>query len=162
MLEDRLLKLLDAEQLSSAKFADAIGVQRSSISHILSGRNKPSFDFLQKTLKVFPMLNADWLILGEGNMYEGNPEPVAGTLFEQSPGSKVPTADEITGDQEERKDVPSDLSDSEVSGSVLDTKQNEKVNKKQPGLSSHSTGKFISRVIVFYNDKTFDSYEIAE
>lgn len=81
-MEDRLLKLLDTEQLSSSKFADVIGVQRSSVSHILTGRNKPSFDFLQKTLKAFPMLNADWLILGEGEMYEGERGPGGGSLFD--------------------------------------------------------------------------------
>ena len=87
-MEDRLLKLLDAEQLSSARFADVIGVQRSSVSHILSGRNKPSFDFLQKTLMAFPMINADWLILGKGNMYEGEVNTVSGTLFDQVPVNK--------------------------------------------------------------------------
>ncbi len=88
-MEDRLLRLLDTEQLSSSKFADVIGVQRSSVSHILTGRNKPSFDFLQKTLKAFPMLNADWLILGEGEMYEGAHGPGGGSLFDQPtvPGS---------------------------------------------------------------------------
>jgi len=47
---ERLKTLLDSEKLSYSGFADLIGVQRSSISHILSGRNKPSFDFLQKTM----------------------------------------------------------------------------------------------------------------
>ncbi|MFC2080550.1 helix-turn-helix domain-containing protein, partial [Bacteroidota bacterium] len=83
LMEDRLLKLLDMEQLSSSKFADVIGVQRSSVSHILSGRNKPSFDFLQKTLKAFPVLNADWLILGEGKMYESDIVTGGGSLFDQ-------------------------------------------------------------------------------
>jgi transcriptional regulator with XRE-family HTH domain len=69
-MKERLLQLLDLEHLSPSKFADLIGVQRSSVSHILSDRNKPSFDFLQKTLKTFPGLKADWLMLGEGPMYE--------------------------------------------------------------------------------------------
>lgn len=68
-IKDRILKLLTKQNLSSSKFADLIGVQRSSISHILSGRNKPSLDFLQKILSNFPALNSDWLILGKGEMY---------------------------------------------------------------------------------------------
>lgn len=50
--------------LSAAAFADRVGVQRSSISHIMSGRNKPSLDFIQKTLKSFPRVNGDWLVTG--------------------------------------------------------------------------------------------------
>lgn len=53
------------QQLSSAAFADTIGVQRSSISHILSGRNKPSLDFVLKTIHAFPSYSADWLLLGK-------------------------------------------------------------------------------------------------
>jgi len=68
-IKDRILKFLTRQKLSSSKFADIIGVQRSSISHILSGRNKPSLDFLQKILSNFPTLNSDWLIVGKGEMF---------------------------------------------------------------------------------------------
>jgi transcriptional regulator with XRE-family HTH domain len=65
-MKDRLEELLSTLQLSSAQFADIIGVQRSSISHIMSGRNKPSFDFIHKILLKFPEIDADWLITGRG------------------------------------------------------------------------------------------------
>lgn len=81
-MKERLIQLLDLEQLSPSKFADLIGVQRSSISHVISGRNKPSFDFLQKTLKAFPGLNASWLMLGEGTMYEQMGRNVSVNLFD--------------------------------------------------------------------------------
>jgi len=68
-IKDRILKFLTRQKLSSSKFADIIGVQRSSVSHILSGRNKPSLDFLQKILSGFPELNSDWLILGKDEMF---------------------------------------------------------------------------------------------
>ena len=61
---DRFKLLLNQLQLSPAEFADRIGVQRSSISHILSGRNKPSIDFLEKILLVFPDIDIGWLITG--------------------------------------------------------------------------------------------------
>lgn len=64
------MQILKKENISYAKFADIIDVQRSSISHILSGRNKPSFDFIQKILIHFPKINAEWLITGNGNMYK--------------------------------------------------------------------------------------------
>jgi transcriptional regulator with XRE-family HTH domain len=50
--------------LSAASFATKIGVQRSAISHILSGRNKPSLDFLMKVYKSFDEVALEWLILG--------------------------------------------------------------------------------------------------
>lgn len=70
----RIHELIAFYQLSSASFADQIGVQRSSISHILSGRNKPSLDFVLKTLKAFPTLSSDWLLHGQGDI-ENNATP---------------------------------------------------------------------------------------
>ena len=60
----RIKKVIDESELSSAAFADKVGVQRSSISHILSGRNKPSLDFILKVLHAFPTIHSDWLLLG--------------------------------------------------------------------------------------------------
>ncbi len=69
-MKDRIIKLITVEQLSYSKFADIIGVQRSSISHILSGRNKPSLDVIQKVLTKFSTLNSEWLLFGRGEMYK--------------------------------------------------------------------------------------------
>jgi transcriptional regulator with XRE-family HTH domain len=62
----RFKALLESLQLSASEFAEKIGVQRSSISHILSGRNKPSVDFLDKIIRAFPEVNIEWLISGNG------------------------------------------------------------------------------------------------
>jgi transcriptional regulator with XRE-family HTH domain len=64
-ISSRITKIMEEQQLSSAAFADTIGVQRSSISHILSGRNKPSLDFVLKTIHAFPSYSADWLLFGK-------------------------------------------------------------------------------------------------
>jgi transcriptional regulator with XRE-family HTH domain len=69
-IKDRILKILNTENISSAKFADIIGVQRSNISHILSGRNNPGLDFLQKVLIKFPSISPEWLIIGKGEMFK--------------------------------------------------------------------------------------------
>ena len=65
---DRIQLILKSKNLSPSQFADEIKVQRSSISHILSGRNKPSLDFIMKILSTYPEVNADWLIFGKGQM----------------------------------------------------------------------------------------------
>ena len=64
----RLKKWMENEDLKPSELADNIGVNRATISHILSGRNKPSIDFLQKILTIYPVLNANWLITGVGYM----------------------------------------------------------------------------------------------
>jgi len=67
----RLKKVMDFHQLSASGFADKIGVQRSSISHILSGRNKPSLDFILKITAEFKDVDIYWLLNGNGTFPKG-------------------------------------------------------------------------------------------
>ena len=68
-MENRIQKIIDNQGVSLNAFAQEIGVNRSTVSHILMGRNKPSVEVLQKILKRFPELSSDWLLLGNGAMY---------------------------------------------------------------------------------------------
>ena len=68
-MKDRILDFLKAENKSSSQFAEEIGVQPSGISHIISGRNKPSLDFIMKMLEKYPFLSTEWLLFGKGEMY---------------------------------------------------------------------------------------------
>ena len=70
-MKERILKFLESERISPAEFADKIGVQRSSMSHILNGRNYPSASFIQKMLQAYPYLNSRWLMIGVGAMNLG-------------------------------------------------------------------------------------------
>lgn len=63
----RLQNVIDYYGETASSFAEKIGVQRSSISHILSGRNKPSLDFVLKVLSSFPEVELYWLMNGKGN-----------------------------------------------------------------------------------------------
>tara|TARA_B100000795_G_scaffold220290_1_gene174742 strand:+ start:150 stop:449 length:300 start_codon:yes stop_codon:yes gene_type:complete len=65
---ERLKNWMESEYLKPSALADNIGVNRATISHILSGRNKPSIDFLEKLLNTYPDINANWLISGVGYM----------------------------------------------------------------------------------------------
>ena len=62
----RLQEVIDFYGESASSFAEKIGVQRSSISHILSGRNKPSLDFVLKILSMYPEVELYWLMNGKG------------------------------------------------------------------------------------------------
>lgn len=80
----RLLQFLQAENITQTQFADTLDVARGSVSHILSGRNKPGYDFLESLLLHYPRLNLDWLLTGKGRMYrdetgqETLPPPISG------------------------------------------------------------------------------------
>src|SRR5690554_7842734 len=80
-MKNRLQKIITAEGLTPTQFAELIGMQRSSISHILSGRNNPSFDMLQNILAKFTKINPNWLIMGKGDMYQ---KVIQADLFSES------------------------------------------------------------------------------
>jgi transcriptional regulator with XRE-family HTH domain len=95
-LIDRFKYIMKLNNLTASAFADEIGVQRSSISHILSGRNKPSLEFIQKVLSRYPKVSADWLIAGITNTDKmdlpsggEHVEPIAANKPTPSPTPKV-------------------------------------------------------------------------
>lgn len=71
-IKDRIRMIIDSHKLTAGAFADRIGVQRSNVSHVLSGRNKPSFEFLEKVLLGFPKVQAHWLLTGKQSPAEEN------------------------------------------------------------------------------------------
>lgn len=104
----RLEKVIEFYGESASSFSEKIGVQRSSISHILSGRNKPSLDFIMKVLSVYPEVELYWLLNGKGN-------------FPSAPGSKTTENDQnksITS-VSIKKEITSTPSDSEIERIVI-------------------------------------------
>ena len=69
-MNTRLEQFLAAENITQSQFADTLGVAGSSISHLLGGRNKPSYDFIESLARCYPDLNLEWLITGRGSMYK--------------------------------------------------------------------------------------------
>jgi len=136
-MNDRIKLIIDKEQLTPSRFADMIGVQRSSISHILSGRNNPSLDFVQKVLTIFENISSDWLLFNKGSMYK-TPPP---TLFDESkPIDKTHIVEkQVVEIKEEAKIEPPKIE-------VPIIKQEENI-VKQP-----------DQIVIFYSDKTFVAY----
>jgi transcriptional regulator with XRE-family HTH domain len=86
-ITERVKKIMDDNGLSSSQMADRIGVQRSAISHILSGRNKPSLDFILKVLESFENVSSDWLMKGRKTAPQtivSNPEDQALNQLQKS------------------------------------------------------------------------------
>lgn len=95
-MKDRLQQFLDLKNISAARLADMMGIQRSALSHILGGRNKPSFDFISKFITLFPYVNAEWFITGKGeafkNMSSTGAAPAATPAPVQTAGPAPATA----------------------------------------------------------------------
>ncbi len=68
---DRINLILRAKNITARQFAEEIGIQPSGMSHILGGRNNPSLDFVTKVIRRYPEIDANWLLLGRGEMYAG-------------------------------------------------------------------------------------------
>jgi transcriptional regulator with XRE-family HTH domain len=160
-MKARLLQLLDLEMITPSKFADLIGVQRSSVSHVLSGRNKPSFDFLEKTLKAFPGLKADWLILGEGTMYEQMGRSEQGGLFEAGQEKIETMGNELKvehGTMQEDQDNRGATHGFELNESSEKMTRSGKDSEPQD-IAADRAGRKIVQVMLFYDDDTFTSYK---
>ncbi|GHV00313.1 hypothetical protein FACS1894159_05830 [Bacteroidia bacterium] len=105
-MRDRLQKFIDSEGLSAAKFAEKMKVGAPNVSHLLSGRNKPGFDFIAKMLTKFPNLNPDWILLGTGNIYRnGSIRPDTGNETLETSGIAL----EKSGQEQNRdKNTPAE------------------------------------------------------
>lgn len=148
-MHNRLKQFLTMENLSPARFAEELGIQRSGISHLLSGRNKPSFEFLQKMMSAYPDLNAEWLILGKGRPFKSDrPLPEidskAPVFTEPDDSSTLPDDDLFSDYQEFDTEIPQEqLAEN-------------RVNETPPARTPSKNGKFIERILVLYSDGTFE------
>ncbi len=136
---NRLQEIIEYYDLTASSFADKIEVGRSSISHLLSGRNKPSLEFVMKIVKTFPEVELYWLLNGKGTF----------------PKTETPIPTENLG-------TPSSAKASQkITKSENDLFSNPDIhleNKYIPKLSNKADKK-ISKVIIFYEDGTFDAFE---
>ncbi|WP_303311686.1 helix-turn-helix domain-containing protein [Hymenobacter sp. BT730] len=185
---ERIRALLTTRQLTPTQFADAIGVGRPIVSHILSGRNKPSLEVVQKILSAFPDLSISWLLSGQGDML--------GLSNSSSPASAPKTEQKMVDKERQPKSPPAKpainkpLQAFEVKpalGSITQAPAESVVNAPiassniQPGpamvikpttvaqpaqepttsfLSGLvDPGKAIRRIVIFYQDGTFSAYQ---
>ncbi len=148
----RLEQFLKAENISQSQFADSIGVARASVSHILAGRNRPGFDFLLNMAKAYPTLNLEWLITGKGRMYSAGKAP--STLFE----TEEDTAPE--NGLQTRETVPTGIfatldEGAKSAQAAPASKAIASANHVQHTESKRN----ISKIVVFYDDNTFQEYQ---
>ncbi|KAB1158060.1 helix-turn-helix domain-containing protein [Flavobacterium luteum] len=136
----RLEFIIDYYSLSASSLADKIGVQRSSLSHLLSGRNKPSLDFILKILEVFPEVDLYWILNGKGSFPKNEtqkistaPTPITEIKFEEN-------LFEETEKQETSNLIPP-----------------KRISNIQDTLTSLNTDK-IEKIVIFYTNGKFVEY----
>ncbi len=146
-MKERLMLFISRENISATTLADEIGVQRSSISHILSGRNNPSYDFIHKLITRYENLNLEWLITGKGDMYKPDQE-----LMNQPQGM----IQEITRQQisvTENSGCYERATRSEIkAGGASGTNKKDKVTNVNK----------IEKIVYFFQNGTFKEYNPAE
>ncbi|GIZ08307.1 helix-turn-helix transcriptional regulator [Flavobacterium sp. UMI-01] len=137
----RLELILDYYGLNASAFADKIGVQRSSLSHLLSGRNKPSLDFILKILDEFPEIDLYWILNGKGQFPKETDEAIPQKSTEHPPA--IP-------------EVSQDLFSSQSSATPLPKSTQSNATKE---VSMQQTIEAeIEKIVVFYKNGTFKTY----
>ena len=164
-MEERLKLFLAMEGLSPSQFADKLGIQRSGVSHLLSGRNKPSFEFINKMLVAYPKLNPDWLIMGTGKAYRdlGQGKSTPDAEVQAAPVTPLPDPEPLKASLEENTatDVEPDLfsqpqQPAPVAPQPVPAPKEAPENRIKAPLVSPSTGKRIAQITILYTDGTFE------
>lgn len=147
----RLEIILDYYSLNASSFADKIGVQRSSLSHLLSGRNKPSLDFILKIMDVFPEVDLYWILNGKGTFPKSE--------FENEINIAPPTPIVVHPIEETKTEKQPDLFSEKISNTKNQMKENLPnlfSNSKIP--STQKADGEIDRIVIFYTNGTFKTY----
>lgn len=141
-MKDRILAVMEHEGLTPSKFAEAIGIQRSAMSHIISGRNNPSLDVLLKILERFTYVDSDWLLFGKGEMMRQhvltNPDLFTNTTINQSGVSDSP---------EYRKEIRVETPVNTIKQPVIEQIVLPEKNNRN-----------VSKIMIFYSDNTFETF----
>ncbi|SEF57806.1 hypothetical protein SAMN05421847_0366 [Halpernia humi] len=173
-LNDRIGKILEYSGFTSSEFADEIEVQRSSISHVTSGRNKPSLEFVTKIKARFPEISWDWLINGEGEMIlvskkseleesaknENPKKPVAlpdlFSLIDDDQFGITESEDKI------KKETPREFSipnKDEDKMKISDSQRLEQNFDKNNLQSTDNEKVILKKIVMFYSNGKFESFE---
>ncbi|MCL2562359.1 MAG: helix-turn-helix domain-containing protein [Rikenellaceae bacterium] len=173
-MKTRLQELMAREGLTAVKVAEIAGVQPSAVSHILSGRNHPGYDFITRLLQAYPNLNARWLLLGESNMYLDEnifvdaSDPTSsdsknidnqqcnGSLSQSddvvmvSSGSSTPALDAARAH-------PPQSANSTATNVNIETVPN--IENKDITTERATSKKTLGTIVMFYDDGTFSAYQ---
>jgi len=147
---DRIKLILEENRLQPSSFADAIQVSRGTISHILSGRNNPRKDTIDKILKTFPDISKEWFYSGEGPMYKRRIVAEQASASGQLDLFNEKQSVELNGSPQEREY-------SLKKGDKTPEKKTNPIAIQEINISNNISKK-IDKIIIFFNDKTFMTF----
>ncbi len=159
----RIQEIIKRYDLTPSKLADTLDVPRSTISHILSERNKPSLEFIQKIIDKFPEINIKWLLRGEGNIIDKERDLFSDLDAERE--KKVIDTGILPPETSFEK--PSAKTDEEYENLKDEKNENvtpeDTVSRDMKAIDQIKTNKEkIVKIFVFYENGTFKEYNPAQ
>ena len=180
-MKERLQLLLQNNNISASKLAEMLEVQPSGISHILSGRNNPSMEFIVKCLNAFPDINPEWFIMGTGPMYKSVPTTQAKSVSQSvqqesshnSANNVVKSTTKSTTNNGDNFasfntlfDAPQSIDFNQEQQKTNTISAQVKNTKKQSDHTGERIAsgiqKKITKVMIFYSDRTVESFDSSE
>lgn len=161
-ISKRIQKIIEYYQLTPSDFADRVGIQRSGVSHLTSGRNKPSVDFIEKLINAFPEVNINWFVTGNGEMI--NEKKITKEEFPIENNSSSSTL-LLFPEFEEKIEKPKVQIKNELKDEKIVITENpvfEKNITNPPNIEKSEIFKNIKKVkrmILIYDDNTFEYLE---
>jgi len=164
-MNKRIQQFLELEDLTPARLAEILGIQRSGLSHILAGRNKPSFDFIERMLTKFPTLSAEWLITGKGKPYKDQNTFFSEVKDKEPNTEQQPSTQPLITPEQQSKPLENQLFDfSPINDKpIIEPETVEKeiapinfLKKSAEPQIAHKSNRTIARITIFYSDGTFE------
>ena len=158
-MNTRLKQFLAAENISQAQFADTINVVRASVSHVLAGRNNPSYDFIKAIMDNYPALNIEWLILGKGKMYKERsssaPSPKPIVIDDFGAGLLFPNPEEETGVTIPETPLPESEIPLQQLGMTPNNEATTEINTSNNVAQAIVKQRKIVKIVVLFDDGSF-------
>lgn len=152
-MKNRIIEIMKSEGLTPSKFADEIGVQRATISHITSGRNAPSRNVIAKILTRFPTINPDWIFNGTGLMKRNTSQTTKTSPILKTDSDLFGNASNISTEEDKKPEYRIDFADKKP---VYLPKHTEKetITYKEKEIQVRA----IEKITVFYSDNTYETF----
>lgn len=147
---------MQAEEMNALQFASEIGIQSSTLSHILNGRNKPSLDVIKKILNRFRTVNADWLILDSGTIYRQEKHSQTPSLFPQDDENASILRNYNSENASNFK--TENATEKNESTKINDVAKKNVTILPEDTVATKVIDKTVSKIIVYYSDKTFQEF----
>ncbi|GAK35331.1 hypothetical protein JCM15093_420 [Bacteroides graminisolvens DSM 19988 = JCM 15093] len=139
--------LMEKENMTSGAFAESIGIQQSTLSHILNGRNKPSLDVIMKVHQKYSSIDLEWLLYGNGNLNEQSQKSISMDFLPSLFDENAINTSNISAEKEYRKDMPLREADYNTKEPV---KQEVKYIERPP--------RKITEIRIFFDDNTYETF----